>query len=104
MSRIKNSLPIEGVIGKYIACFNVAVEKGEYTESDNKWHVTEIKEQNLGLRNKTGRILRKSPEKNFTVSQPLGQCTAQYRLLREGHDYEIHWIKIPLQKWPFGIV
>lgn len=32
-------------------------------------YVTEIKEQNSGLRNKTGRILRKSPEQNFTVTQ-----------------------------------
>lgn len=47
----------------------MSVEKGKGTQSDNKWHATEIKEQNLGLRNKTQRILRKSPEQNFTVTQ-----------------------------------
>lgn len=45
------------------------MQTGKYTHSDNKWHVNEIKEQKLGLRKKTGRILRKFPEQNFTVTQ-----------------------------------
>lgn len=31
-STIKTSLPLQRVIGKYAACFNVPLEKGKYTQ------------------------------------------------------------------------